>query len=407
MGSLAGFAGSEVHSRTLADELLNQPSARSEAELRRLGGIKWTRHGDEVLPAWVADMDLAPPPLVVDTVRRLADNGDFGYNLAAADQLGELFSQWQNQHYRWAPAPSENKVFCDVLHAIDMVLWLYTKPGDGIVLLTPVYPPFIGAVHGAGRRIVSVPLTRPDWSLDADRLAAAVDANTKAVLLCHPHNPTGRMFSGPEREAIAEVVMANDLLLISDEVWGDLTYADAGSEGHVPMALVDGLEQHTVTVSSASKSFNLAGLRCAVAHIGHTAVRQMMAELPSHFLGAVSTPGAEATAACWTQGHDWLAATRSYLTERRDQTVALVNKRLDGVTMSSPEATYLAWLDVSAKMEQLGPTPGAWYLDHARVALGEGTDFGPEGEGFVRLNFATSPTMLEAIVGRMAEAVSA
>ncbi len=383
------------------------PQVRTEEQLRRLDGIKWSKYGDDVLPAWVADMDLAPAGLVTEAIQRVLDLGDFGYNLADVNRLAELFSQWQQRYHGWTPNAGETSVFCDVLHAIDIALWLHTKPGDGVVLLTPVYPPFIGAVNGAGRRIVSVPLSRPDWVLDADRLAAAVDENTKVLLLCHPHNPTGRSLTQAEREAIAEVVLANDLLLISDEVWGDLLHDVAdGTVRHVPMASIDGLAQSTLTVSSASKSFNLAGLRCAVAHLGHVGLRAQFNELPKHFLGAVSTPGAAATAACWSEGHSWLAATRSYLTERRNQTMSLVAEQLPDVTMTCPEATYLAWLDISDMLSITGDSPGEWFLSEAGVALGEGTDFGPEGTGFVRLNFATSPAILEAVIERMASALN-
>ncbi len=388
------------------------PQTRTESQLRKLDGIKWSKYGDAVIPAWVADMDLAPAEVVTDAIQRVLDLGDFGYNFADVDQLLPLFRQWQDRYHHWSPEESESALFCDVLHAIDIALWLHTKPGDGVLLLTPVYPPFIGAVNGAGRKIVSVPLTQPDWTLDAERLAAAIDENTKVLLLCHPHNPTGRMFTQPEREAIAEVVLANDLLLISDEVWGDLLHDGHGASSespdrgrHVPMASIDGLAASTLTVTSASKSFSLAGLRCAVAHLGHHGLRAQFQELPKHFLGAVSTPGAAATAAAWSQGHEWLDQTRSFLTDRLDQTMTLVESRLPGVTMRRPEATYLAWLDVSELTPVIGSSPAAWFLEHGGVALGEGTDFGPEGSGFVRLNFATSPAILDAIVDRMATAL--
>ncbi len=413
-GALASVKGRPVQSRALSNFTSQHdvPRPRSVSELRKLDGIKWSKYGDNVIPAWVADMDLAPPDVVLQAIQRVLDVGDFGYNFVDVDRLAPLFCQWQQHYHGWAPEEAEISVFCDVLHAIDIALWLHTKPGDGVILLTPVYPPFIGAVNGAGRRIVSVPLSQPDWGLDADRLADAVDENTKVILLCHPHNPTGRTFSTAEREAIAEVVLANDLLLISDEVWGDLLHrsdADslaAGSSGrHVPMASLDGLASSTLTVSSASKSFSLAGLRCAVAHVGHDGLRAQFDGLPKHFLGAVSTPGAAATAAAWSEGHEWLDCTRSFLTERLDQTMALVAQRLPGVTMTRPEATYLAWLDVSALAPIVGPSPAAWFLEHAGVALGEGTDFGPEGSDFLRLNFATSAEILDTVVDRMASAL--
>ncbi len=374
---------------------------RTESELRRLNGIKWSRDPQDVLAAWVADMDLAPPDFAVQAVRDLADLGDFGYNRNAVEQLPEVFCQWQERYHGWRPEVEKITLFNDVLHAISHSIWLHTEPGDGIVLLTPIYPPFIKAVEGSGRRVVDVQLESDGWRLDPDRLAAAIDDTTSAILLCAPHNPTGRVFDRQEREAIARVVVEHDLLLISDEVWGDLTHP---GNDHVPMATVDEqLAERMITISSASKAFNLAGLRCALAHIGSPSLAKQFEELPPHFLGAVGSPGSEAALACWTKGHDWLADTRSFLTDRRDQLAARVAADLPGVGFQPPEATYLAWLDF-AELE-LDGEPREWLFEHAKVALSPGPDFGPHGDGFVRLNTATSPEMLDRIIDRIAEAV--
>ncbi len=374
---------------------------RTEAELRRLTGIKWSRYGHDVLPAWVADMDLAPPDCAVEAVQALAARGDFGYNLDAAHQLPERFCEWQRRYHRWEPAIEEVTLFNDVLHAIAVSIWLHSGPGDGIVLLTPIYPPFLKAIDGAGRRLIDVPLDPDGWRLDRQRLEAAIDDTTSVLLLCSPHNPTGRVFDDEERQAIGEVVVEHDLLLISDEVWGDLTHP---GHRHNPMALVDDeVARRTITISSASKAFNMAGLRCAVAHVGSRSLAARLDELPPHSLGAVGSPGAEAALSCWTEGHEWLADTRSFLTDRRDQLAKRVDEDLEGVSFQSPEATYLAWLDFSAL--GLGPEPADWLLDNAKVALSPGRDFGPGGRGHVRLNTATSPQLLDELIDRIATAL--
>jgi cystathionine beta-lyase len=375
---------------------------RSEAELRSLTGIKWTKHPADVMPAWVADMDLAPPQFAVDAVKDLADRGDFGYNLTAVNQLPELFQSWQDRHHGWRPELEEIRAFDDVLQVIAQSIWMHTEPGDGIVLLTPIYPPFIKAVEGAGRTVVDVPLDTDGWRLNHATLAAAIDENTSAILLCSPHNPTGRVFDAEERQAIADVVVANDLLLISDEVWADLTHPGTA---HAPMATVnDEVAARTVTISSASKAFNLAGLRCAMAHIGHPALRAEFDRLPPHFLGAVSSPGAEACLQCWTVGEPWLAETKSFLTERRDHLARRVKEELPEVPFLLPEATYLAWLDFS--VFDLPDEPREWLFGHAKVALSPGPDFGHRGNGFVRINFATSETLLDELLDRIVGAIS-
>ncbi len=376
---------------------------RTESELRQLTGIKWTRDGEDILPAWVADMDLAPPDFAVDAVRRLADRGDFGYNRTASAQLPQVFCDWQSRYHGWEPDIESVTMFNDVLHAIAMSIWLHTDHGDGIVLLTPIYPPFINAVEGAGRRVVDVPLTGPDWRLDPERLAAAIDDSTTAILLCSPHNPTGRVFDAAERQAIADVVVENDLLLICDEVWGDITHP---GNTHVPMATVgDEVAARTITISSASKTFNLAGLRCAMAHVGSRSLAAKLDALPPHTLGAVSTTGADAALACWTEGHDWLAELKAFLTERRDQLIKRFEQDLPEVRFHVPEATYLAWLDFSAL--GLADEPREWLFENAKVALSPGPDFGPLGKGYVRINTATSPEILDLLLDRIVDAVTA
>jgi cystathionine beta-lyase len=376
---------------------MEQVVVRDIETLKALTSVKWTRDEPDVLPAWVADMDLRPPGTVIDALRELVDRGDFGYNRRATALLPETFARWQQRHHGWDPDPEQVRLFCDVLHAIDVALWLHTDPGDGVVLLTPVYHPFITALDGARRRMVSVPLDPDGWRLDPDRLREAVDGGTRAILLCNPHNPTGRVFTEDELRALAEVTVEHDLLLISDEVWADLTHPGVT---HVPVAsLGPEVAARTITISSASKAFNLAGLRCAVAHVGHESVARRLDDLPNHLLGAVSTPGAEAALAAWTTGEQWLAALRAHLSARRDQLGTRLAAELPSVGFQPPEGTYLAWLEVSAL--GLGPDPAERLLEEGRVALSPGEPFGPGGEGFVRLNFATSGSILDEIIDRL------
>jgi len=369
--------------------------------LRSLTCAKWTRFAPGVLPAWVADMDLAPAPACVDAVRAMVERGDFGYNFAAECRLAEAFAAWEERRHGWRPEQDELRLFCDVMQAVEAALWLHTEPGDGVVVFTPIYPPFLGSVERNGRRIVECPLDPDGWRIDPERLAAAIDPGTRAILLCNPHNPTGRVLDRGELAAIADVAVRNDLLVISDEIWGDLTHPGAT---HTPLALLgEEIAARTVTISAASKAFNLAGLRCAIAHIGHPAVRSRVQALPSHLLGAVGSLSAEASLAAWTAGEPWLAATTRHLTARRDQLAARLAADLPEVGFSLPEATYLAWLDF--RPLDLGPDPAEFLLEHARVALGRGLDFGASGAGFARINFATSATILDAIVDRIVAVV--
>jgi len=291
--------------------------------------------------------------------------------------------------------------FCDVLHAIDVVLWLHTEPGDGIVLLTPIYPPFLKAIDGGGHRLIDVPLDPDGWRLDPDRLRAAIDDRTRVILTCNPHNPTGRVFDDAELEAIAEIAVEHDLLVISDEVWADIVYPGAT---HRPLATIgDEIAARTVTVSSASKAFNLAGLRCAVAHMGHPGVAAALDAVPAHLFGAVSTPGAEAAIAAWTSGAGWLDSLREHLLARRDQLARRLAADLPEVGFQLPEATYLGWLDF--RPFDLGDDPSERLRNEAGVAVSPGSDFGVHGYGFGRLNYATSAVILDEIIDRLVAAL--
>jgi len=379
------------------DDAKLNPEAVGSADIERLRSltcIKWGQYGDDVIPAWVADMDLAPAPVAVDAVRALAECGDFGYNFSAAARIPAAFAEWQQRQHSWYPDEARVRLFCDVMQAVETTLWIHTEPGDGVVLFTPVYHPFYPAVVSTGRRIVPVQLDPVGWRLDPERLAAAIDSGTRAILLCNPHNPTGRVLDAEELAAIAEVAETHDLFVISDEIWADLTHPGFK---HVPIAsLGDDIAARTVTISAASKAFNIAGLHCAVAHIGHAGVEAALCELPRHLLGGVGSPGAEATLAAWTDGAPWLEQVRSHLTRQRDHLATRLSAELPEVGFTVPDATYLAWLDFRAL--GLGSDPAKVILERGRVALSAGTDFGSEGEGFARLNFATSREILDDII---------
>jgi cystathionine beta-lyase len=392
------------------------PTGSELDRLRAQSCIKWTAFPADVIPAWVADMDFAPAPAVVDAVRRLLDAGDLGYNFAAAARIPEVFVDRQERRfgwrpdvetveaeYPWQPTVRGISLLCDVMQAVEVALWQYTEPGDGVVLLTPVYHPFFHAIEACGCRLVDVPLDMDGWTLDADRLEAAIDDRTRVILTCDPHNPTGRCFTRTELEAIALVAEKHDLLVISDEIWADLVFSGAT---HIPFAsLSPQAEARTVTIAAASKAFNLAGMRCAVAHVGHAGLAEKLKALPGHVLGAVNSLGAEATLAAWTRGDEWLTDTLAALESNRDHLAARLSADLPEVGFVLPEATYLAWLDFSAL--GLGDDPAAALLERARVALSAGHDFGSQGAGFARLNFATHRTILDEIVDRIVAVVRA
>ena len=391
----------------MSDAITNVALSDDLARLRGLDGVKWSRYPADVLPCWVADMDLPTAPVVAEAVSALADRRDFGYSFTAMAALPQAWHEWLSRRHGWSPGAEGIRLFTDVLQAVELALWVGTAPGDGVVLFTPVYPPFFRCITGAGRRVVDCELEPGTWRLDAERLEAAVteggdgESRVSAILICNPHNPTGRVFTEDELSIVAEVARRHDLLVISDEIWADIVFPGAR---HIPLESLPAAEGvRVVTATAASKAFNIAGLRCAVGHIADPAIEAALAALPDHLLGTVATPGAAATLAALTQGEPWLADTLVFLGAQRDHLAARVAAELPAARMTLPEATYLAWLDLRAY--GLGDDPAAWLLEHARVALNPGPDFGEHGHGFVRLNFATTRAVLDEALDRIVAAL--
>ncbi len=372
--------------------------------LRALSGIKWRRYGDDVIPAWVADMDFPAAPAIVSALASMAEAGDFGYNdVSFSGRVGDAWRQWSARRFGWEPDAEKVRVFSTTLQAIAATLHVATEPGDGVLLITPVYPPFFGMVTRAGRRLVEYRLDRTGWRIDADALRAAIDDGVRAIIICNPHNPSGRAFDEAELRTLADIAAERDLLVVSDEIWQDFVYPGAR---HIPLAsLGPEVARRTVTVTSASKSFSLGGLCCAVAHLGDARVAERIADLPPHLLGSVNAFGARAAVAAWTQGEEWLAGTLRTLEANRDRLVARLAAEAPGVGVTSPEATYLAWLDFRAT--GIADDPAAALLERGRVALSPGPDFGEAGAGSARLNFATQPEILDEIIDRVVATVRA
>ncbi len=375
----------------------------TEDRARARVGVKWRRHGPDVIPSFVADMDFDPPTPVLDVLRGHLDRGDLGYGPFAAE-LAPAYASWQERRHGWRPDEAAIRPFTSVLHALEVALWHTTGPGDGVVVFTPIYFPFLSAIDGIGRRRVECPLQRPGWRLDPDRLAAAIDDTTKVVLVCNPHNPTGRVFDDDELAAIADVAERHDLLVISDEIWADLLHPGAV---HRPLATVDDrLAGRLVTLGSASKTFNLAGLRTAVAHIDHAPLLTALETMAAHQHGSPSTLGIAATVSAWADCDDWLDVVRRTITARRDQLARRLAADASEIRFELPDATYLAWLDFSEVAGgALGDDPAGHLLEQARVAPSSGPQFGPGGEGFARFNVATSEQILDETIDRVAAAI--
>jgi cystathionine beta-lyase len=382
------------------------PTYPSLDALRARASIKWRFYPEEVIPCWIADMDFDIAPPIKAAMDALIARGELGYPQAYAQAgLDEIFCRRLAARYEWQVNPGQVQFFSDVVQTIYLALLTLSEPGDGVLFQTPIYPPFFSAVAETGRRADTCALRWTDagYRIDFETLERSIDARTRILLLCHPHNPTGRAFTREELEGLAALVLRHDLRVISDEIHADLMLTP---RAHIPFAsLSPEIAARTLTLTSPSKPFNIAGLCLAVGIFGSSALAQAFAKLPEHVRGGRSALGMAAARAAWTEGDAWLEGTLALLRRNRDRIVEFVATRWPGVRHVAPEATYLAWLDFRAL--GLDMEPQKFFLTQAKVGLSEGPAFGEEGKGWVRLNFATSPEVLEEILQRMDRALAA
>lgn len=373
--------------------------ALSLADLRQRHSLKWRLYGDDVLPLWVAEMDVLPPEPVVRAVSDAMARGDTGYPWAP--DYVEALAGFAQRRWGWAPEPRDARLVANVMTGVSEVLRLVTGPGDAVVVNSPVYPPFYGFVRNVGRRVVEAPLSA-DGRLDPVALAAAFVEGTRgssraAYLLSSPHNPTGAVHTVDELTVVGELAAAHGVRVVVDEIHAPLVYAPTRFTPYLSLPV----GASAFSLMSASKGFNLAGLNAAVALAGAEAAAEL-ARMPEEAAFGASHLGVLAQAAALRDGDAWLEALLRGLDSNRRLLAELLAEHLPQVGYRVPQATYLAWLDCRAL--GLGTDPAAAFRERGRVALSPGPGFGTGGEGHARLNFATSPAVLAEAVERMASA---
>jgi cystathionine beta-lyase len=367
-------------------------------------GEKWTTYPEGVLPLWVADMDFPIAEPIRRVLRFAVERSDLGYPIhPAPTAIPELTAERMQRLHGWAVEPARVEILCDVVQGMYVAVHQFSEPGDGVVVQTPIYPPFLTSVLKQGRRLDENPLALGErgYAIDFDRLRRETDARTRILLLCNPHNPTGRVLRREELVELAALALERDWVVVADEIHQDLVYA---GHRHVPFAsLSPEIEARTITLTAASKAFNIAGLRCGVAIFGSDELKRRFGALSRHIRGGIGMLGIEALEAAWRYGEPWLDEVRAYLAANRGYVIDTVREELPGVVLHPPEATYLAWLD--CRTLDLRSSPFAFFLEKAKVALSDGATFGAPGRGFARINFATSRAILSEALERMAKAL--
>jgi len=376
----------------------------SIAALRERGGLNWAMY-PEAIGSFVAEMDFGCAPEIRQALHVGVDEHRFGYlPPALVAEMAQACASWLSANFAWEVAPADVRPVGDVIAALETAIEHFSPAGSAVVVPTPAYKHFLDVPQRVGRKVVEVPmiLVGSRWEFDLDALDRAFAEGAGLLILCSPYNPLGRVFTSSELRAVCEVVERYAARVFADEIHCPLVFP--GSR-HTPYATVSpAAAHHSLTALSASKAWNLAGLKCAQVILTSEADRATWAELGLAPQIGTSNLGLVANAAAFRSGGQWLRDVLRYLDRNRTRLAELVAQRLPGVVYRPPEGTYLAWLDCTAL--ELGTEPGKFFHERAGVVTTEGLECGQAGRGCVRLNLATPQPILVEIVDRMARALA-
>ena len=367
---------------------------------RGTASAKWDKYGDrDVIPMWVADMDFACAPPIVEALRRRVDHGIYGYSNPPASLIDATIAHLQSE-YGWKIEPEWLIWLPGLVVGLNVVCRAFGREGADVLTAVPIYPPFLSAPVNSARGSVRVPMREVNglWRWDMEALERSVTPASRLLLLCNPHNPVGRVFSRDELQLLADACARHDLVLCSDEIHNGLILDR--DKRHLPVASLDRkVADRTVTLMSASKTFNLPALGCAYAIASNADLRAKLKRAMAGIVHHVGLMGYIATEAAYRQGKDWQIALLDYLRGNRDLVEREIAK-MPGLRIGHAEATYLSWIDARA----LQAEDAMKCFEDAGVGLYDGALFGTPG--FLRLNFACPRALLEQALERMARAVS-
>lgn len=366
------------------------------------GSTKWSRYPADVLPMWVADMDFAAPPVIIEALQQRLLHPLVGYSVAQ-DNLREAIVTDLWNKFAWKVKPQELIFLPGVESGFNMALKALVKPQQNVVVQVPNYPPLRHAPGHWGLNKVELEFVAQadgTYATPLETLRESLNGGG-ALLLSNPHNPIGKVFDREELQAVADICAAQDAWIISDEIHAELCF---DGRVHIPTAsLSPEIAKRTITLMSASKAYNIAGLKTSFMIIQDAALRERVNHARCGMVDSVNPLGMEATRVAYSEGAPWLAELKTYLQANRDWLVDAVRSRLPGVNINVPQGTYLAWLDCSALELD---NPQQFFLEQAKVGLSPGLDFGDQHQQFVRLNFGCPRSLLEEGISRMERALT-
>ncbi|MEU0619179.1 MalY/PatB family protein [Streptomyces albogriseolus] len=377
--------------------------ALTDDQLRAGGGLKWGRAPGDVLPADIAELDFAVAPPIRAALSASVDRSALGYpdyEAGAPVRLAELFAERTRRSGGWRPQARAVEICAQITQALCCVILAFTRSGDEVLVHSPTYPPFLEAIRSLGRR----PLLLPVGNVGDDAVKAAWAGAERArrlrlILLCQPHNPTGHVFDLATLEALADLAEHRDAVVFTDEIHAEIVYDGTQCPS---IASVRGAAARTVLFTSAAKSFNIAGLRCAVGHFGSDELHARFRTLPWHLRSGASALGIAATIAAWESCGSWLDQLREQLSVNRIRLADFMST-FEQVRFTPPAATYLAWIDLRGAGLDFNACDVL--LKAGKIALQPGSVFGASLDGFVRLNFGTSEARLEKLLQRFGKAL--
>lgn len=381
-----------------AVSLRNTHSQKFDSMAKYTGAV-----AEDAIPMWVADMDFRAPAAVSDALRAEVDRGVFGY-FGDDRSTRSAITAWMRDRHDWTVEPEWIHFSYGVVHGLSMVLEAFTQPGDGVIVFSPVYHAFYRKLKAKDRQVIESHLKLEDgrYEMDLEALADQLSGSEKVLIFCSPHNPGGRLWSAAEINALADFCLAHDLILVSDEVHMDLTFP--GEKHLVTATTASQAVPNLITLTSASKGFNIAGAETGFIVTGDDALRDRLAKAHAAHGGTPNRFGMLMLEACFTDGHDWSEAVRAYIAANFRLFREGVNA-IPGLSVMDMSATYLAWVDFSGtgmERQEFSDRVGK----KARIGVSPGHAFGIGGENFLRFNIATQRVRVEEAVQRLAAAFS-
>jgi cystathionine beta-lyase len=351
----------------------------------------------DVIPMWVADMDFNTPEFIVKSLQDRLNHEIYGYSFRPPEYFLSIIN-WLKTRHNWS-IEKEWICFCPgIVPALNFCTLAFTAPGDNIIVQPPVYFPFFSAAESHGRKLIYNRLIESDgkWVMDYDSLIAGIDAKTKMIFLSNPHNPVGRVWTPDELNRLADICLKNNILIISDEIHCDLVLP---GYNHTPFASLSGkVAENTITCIAPSKTFNLAGLSTSSVIISNPVLRKSFSRVVENLhISGGNIFGTIASVAAYSHGHQWVDALLDYIDHNVDYVKDFCGKMIPEIIPVQPEATYMIWLDCR-KFGMTGKELQHFFVNRAGIGMNEGSTFGPGGEGFMRMNVATThQTVMKAM----------